>query len=105
MITGDYFMAKHKFYQTELLASEAERWMKETPHGKMLAFVAKSNAKCCRIEVDEMDRLVISVDEPAQDFKANKRFEEVIAAWIGVAKRNVRVCRGHKSKLKSVLID
>ncbi|QAY60773.1 DUF167 domain-containing protein [Microbacterium protaetiae] len=54
---------------------------------------------------DSPDGLVVYVRERAVDGAANAAAERVLAAHFGVAPREVRIVRGHTSRIKRVEID
>lgn len=63
---------------------------------------------------DSVDGLEVTADGPAfkvrvraipEDGAANAALERLVSAWLGVAKSNVRLVGGGKSRIKSICID
>lgn len=89
---------------TDILPSESHRWTRDSPHGTILSFTAKANAKHPKIEVNSAGDLMVYIDARPVDFAANKRAEAIIADWLGLPKSSVRLCRGGSSRYKAVLL-
>ena len=51
------------------------------------------------------DRIKVRLAAPPQDGKANAALIEFLAQYYGVARRNVRITSGLKSRQKRVMID
>jgi len=65
---------------------------------------AKPNSKKVNCQVNQSaDCLIISVDAPPVDGKANKRIVEILSDYLGVSKKNIEIEKGDKSKIKKVL--
>jgi len=54
---------------------------------------------------DGRQHLKVRVRAVPEDGKANRALEKLIASWLDVPARNVRVTAGAKSRLKTVKID
>jgi uncharacterized protein (TIGR00251 family) len=50
-------------------------------------------------------RMKLRLAAPAVDGRANEALVEFLADYFGVAKRNVRIAAGHRSRQKRVIID
>ena len=53
---------------------------------------------------DELGRLKVRVTSPPADGAANEALIELLAATLGVAKREVEIERGHGSRTKTVVV-
>jgi uncharacterized protein (TIGR00251 family) len=57
------------------------------------------------VDTPEGPALKVRVRAVAEDGKANRSVEAVIAQWLGVAKTRVTVAQGGKARLKTLGID
>lgn len=64
----------------------------------------KPNAKCSKVEQDG-DGLIVWVNAPAVDGKANKRLKEILSEYLKLPKSRIILEKGLKSKTKILDID
>jgi hypothetical protein len=65
----------------------------------------KPNSKKDSIEFTSETECTIRTTAPAVENKANERVIEMVADYYGVAKRQIELMRGHKSKIKTIKIN
>jgi uncharacterized protein (TIGR00251 family) len=66
--------------------------------------IVKPNAKQVNIKTLSEKELIVSVDAPPHEGKANKRLLEILANHFGVAKSQVQILKGEHTKKKIVEI-
>ncbi|HJH25177.1 MAG TPA: hypothetical protein C5S37_00035 [Methanophagales archaeon] len=63
------------------------------------------NSKKAKVEQTEGGILMVNVDAPAKEGKANKRLVEILAKYSSKPKSSIRIVKGQTSKNKVVEID
>lgn len=66
---------------------------------------AKPNARKARVEVRDGGQLLVQVDAPAVEGKANGRLLEILAEHFRVARSRIRIIRGKTSRIKVVEVS
>jgi uncharacterized protein (TIGR00251 family) len=64
-----------------------------------------ASAKREKVEELKNGRLNISVKEPAEQNRANRRTLELVAEYFGAAKNKVHIISGHKSPAKVFSVE
>ncbi len=64
-----------------------------------------AGAKREKLELASKERLKISVKEPAERNRANKRVTELVARHFNVSTQHVRLISGHHSPIKMFDVD
>ena len=71
----------------------------------MLEIRVQPKAKLNRVEVDDGGNVKIHVTSAPEGGKANNAVIALLAKQLGVAKRDVEIVRGHKSRNKLVIVS
>jgi len=80
-----------------------------SPHADGLALKLRVTPNARRDEISgvrawgEQMRLMVRVQAPAEDGKANAAVERVMARWLDLASQDVRLVTGERSRLKTVV--
>lgn len=48
------------------------------------------------------DKITVGVDAPPVDGAANMRLIEILSEWLGIAKSNIEIVKGHTSRYKTL---
>lgn len=67
--------------------------------------MVKPLAKHENVILESDGELLVSVNAPAKEGKANSRLIELLAEYFHTAKSNIRILRGHSSRKKLIEID
>ena len=71
----------------------------------MLEIRVQPKAKLNRVEVDDGGNVKVHVTSAPEGGKANNAVIALLAKQLGVAKRDVEIVRGHKSRNKLVIVS
>lgn len=71
--------------------------------GVIITFKVKPNAASEKLWLNQ-DEIILSVNAPALDNKANMRVMELLAEIFSVPKSKIEMLSGYRSRLKRVLI-
>ena len=72
---------------------------------KKLEVSVKPNSRVEKVTAISEKNFEVKVSAPPEDGKANKRTIELLAKHLGVAKSNLCIIQGHKSKKKLIQWD
>jgi len=67
--------------------------------------MVKPQAKHENVILESDGELLVSVNAPANEGKANNRLIELLAEYFHIAKSNIRILRGQKSRRKLIEVD